>query len=300
MRQISAPLPLDNAAPTQRLLRRRHVTTHSPSSWGTAFITRINENPCRNDRASSRTFIDISLSSATDLLDPQNLDRSPASSSYRQYTPVSRQNPPTAVFDASENRVRLEGRSSKCYIGADKVHPRASNPSSTNHRQNSRSPSNSGPRARRRPGFAMRQSKSAPATMRGIPTEADKRLTNKRPGRTAKETCVRKPTSCDTCLAEGDARDVGHSARILCSLRRLWDGNVAVSASGSMIHPNTRSCVSQVIVFLADKRGASKTSRSPNKRKWSDTSDCTARKQRRPSDCHCNFDENAIVYVVPH
>ena len=45
--------------------------------------------------------------------------------------------------------------------------------------------------------------------MRGIPTEANKRFTKNRPGRTTKETCTRKPTSCGTCLAEADVRDEG-------------------------------------------------------------------------------------------
>ena len=70
--------------------------------------------------------------------------------------------------------------------------------------------------------------------MRDIPTEANKRFTKKRPGRTAKETFIRKPTSCDTCLAEADVRDEGHSARRICSLRRFWDGNETGSASVSL------------------------------------------------------------------
>ena len=109
-----------------------------------------------------------------------------------------------------------------------------------------------------------------------------------RPGRTARETCIRKPTSCDTCFAEAVVRDEVHSARRFCSLRRLWNGNGTVGASVSMIQPNTYSCVSQSVISLADRRGGSETPRSPNKRKWSDASDWTARKQRRPSGHHCN------------
>ena len=108
------------------------------------------------------------------------------------------------------------------------------------------------------------------------------------PGRTANEICMRKPTSLDTCLAEAEARDGGHSPRSERSLRRLRGGNVTFNASVSMIQPNTSRCVSQFVILLVDKRGGSDTPRSPNKRKWSDANDCTALKQRRPSGYHCN------------
>ena len=136
--------------------------------------------------------------------------------------------------------------------------------------------------------------------MLGIPTEASKRWTKKDPGQTANEMCMRKPASCDTCVAEAHVRDAGHSARSDRSLRRLCGGNVTVSASVSTTQPNTSRRVSQAVIVLADKIRGSDEPRTPNKRKWSNANDCTARIQRLPSGHHCTLNKNAVVYVIPH
>ena len=111
---------------------------------------------------------------------------------------------------------------------------------------------------------------------------------------------MRKPASLDTCLAEADARDGGHSARSERNLRRLRDGNVTVNASVSMIQPNTSRRVSQSVRLLVDKRGGSDTPLSPNKRKWSDANDCTALKQTATIGPPLALDENTIINVVKH
>ena len=103
-------------------IRRIHSTaasfsprnnTLSPNAAGRSADGDTRANAETTIPSSSRTLIDISFSPATDLLDPQKRDCPPASRSYLLYTPDSRQKPPTAVLDASENRVRWEGRSSK-------------------------------------------------------------------------------------------------------------------------------------------------------------------------------------------
>ena len=91
------------------------------------------------------------------------------------------------------------------------------------------------------------------------------RCTKNDPGRKANEMCMRKPTSCDTCFAEADAGDGGHSERITRSLSRLGDGKVTVSDSVSMNQPNTSRRVSQSVIFL---RGGSEAPRLSNRRKY--------------------------------
>ena len=235
-RRINAP-DLGSSPPRQR---RTHSTaaslsprnnTESSMANGPSSHAETRTHAETTQPSGLRTLNDVSLSSATDLLDPPNRDRSPASNSYREYTPVSRKTPPTAVLNASENRVRLGGRSSELIHRSRQGFSARVQPFLNEPQSKLEITMELGSQGETSPGFAIRQSNSAPAAMRGIPTEANKWLTKKHPGHAAKETCMRKPTSCDTCFAGADARDEGRPTRILCILGRLWGGNETVSTS---------------------------------------------------------------------
>lgn len=136
--------------------------------------------------------------------------------------------------------------------------------------------------------------------MRGIPTEANMSCTTYNPRGTANGTCIRKPTSCDTCFAEVEDRDGGHAAKSVRSFQRSCGANVTVSASVPTIKTNTSSRVSQFMILLSDKRGESDALRSSSRRNKSNTSDCPTRRQRRPSSHKLDLDQNTVVDVVPH
>ena len=71
--------------------------------------------------------------------------------------------------------------------------------------------------------------------------------------------------NCYTSSDEAGMRDEGHSASRACSLKRVWGGNISVSASVSTTQPNTSRRVFQLVSLPPGERGGSGTLRSPNK-----------------------------------
>ena len=127
-------------------------------------------------------------------------------------------------------------------------------PASTIQRQNSRLPWNSGSRGTNRRDRSLDDKKAAED--RGMIACASSLYTKNFPGRTATDTCNRKPVNSAIYLHVAEYRQCGQFARTCRSLELLRDGKEKVSLSVSRFQPSTSKHVLRPNIFCAsNKRG---------------------------------------------
>lgn len=144
--------------------------------------------------------------------------------------------------------------------------PHATIPASTIHCQNSRSLWTSGPRHTRWLDRSL-DDKTPESEETGKLACASSLRTKRFPGRTATDTCNKKPVNADVCLRVAKLRDGGKFVKSCWSLWLLWDSREVINLSVSRTHPSTSKHVLHRKSVCVSSSGGFSCPRGPRNRK---------------------------------